>query len=461
MASGFYTWAKVAATNGNVDTTINMAEGMAPSAVNDSCRAIMARLAEYRDDTSGSITTGGTSTAFTLTTNQVFASLTVMDKQTITVVFHTTSGAAPTLAVDGLTAKSLRKYTGVAPSTGAFITGTPYQFTYYNTAGEFLLNSAALSANADLATAAAWTLKGNNTSGVATPTDFTIDALTAKVIPLAADEVPIWDAAGAAMKKATLSSLTNAFAPRGLIAGVTLSGGGSQTLTIASGVATSDDFTTLMSLVSNYTKTFSNWVVGSGNGGLDAGSIASNTWYHVYIIERLDTVVADVLISTSATAPTMPTNYTVKRRIGSIRTDATPNILAFTQFGDEFIWNAERSDVSISGTFSTTPANQTLSVPLGVQTWANIQVFVAQAGSNTCGGRFFPISSSDQATDSSSNAFGSVGVTAVGATAARVVESVRGILTNTSSQIRAVSDTGTASLNIVTTGWTDYRGRFT
>jgi hypothetical protein len=64
--------------------------------------------------------------------------------------------------------------------------------------------------NVSLATAPAWTLKGNNTSGSAAPQDFTIDALTVKATPLAADEVPIWDAAGAAMKKATLSSIGSA-----------------------------------------------------------------------------------------------------------------------------------------------------------------------------------------------------------------------------------------------------------
>jgi hypothetical protein len=61
--------------------------------------------------------------------------------------------------------------------------------------------------NVELANMAAWTFKGNNTSGSAAPSDFTIDALTAKTTPLAADEVPIWDAAGTAMKKATLSTL--------------------------------------------------------------------------------------------------------------------------------------------------------------------------------------------------------------------------------------------------------------
>lgn len=64
--------------------------------------------------------------------------------------------------------------------------------------------------NAELAAMAAWTIKGNVTSGSATPTDFTIDGLTVKASPAAADEIIIWDVAGAAIKKASVSSLASA-----------------------------------------------------------------------------------------------------------------------------------------------------------------------------------------------------------------------------------------------------------
>ena len=71
----FWKWSRTASSNATADSTINWAEGMAPSAVNDSARAMMARLAEWRDDVSGTITTGGTSTAYTVTSNQGFDTL--------------------------------------------------------------------------------------------------------------------------------------------------------------------------------------------------------------------------------------------------------------------------------------------------------------------------------------------------------------------------------------------------
>src|SRR5947207_15867764 len=103
-----FKWSKTAASNATADSTINWAEGQAPSAVNDSARAEMAAVAKWRDDISGTLTTGGTSTAYTLTTNSGFDSLANMSGAMITFVPHVTNGATVTLNVDGLGAKPLR-----------------------------------------------------------------------------------------------------------------------------------------------------------------------------------------------------------------------------------------------------------------------------------------------------------------------------------------------------------------
>lgn len=143
MATGLSSWSKTAASNATADSNVNMAEGMAPSAVNDSVRALMASMAMFRDDINGSIATGGTSTAFTVTSNQVFASLSAMDNAVIAFIPHTTSGAAPTLAVDGLTAKAIRMSTAVDMPSGVLVAGTPYVVTYEHGVGEFLLHNIA------------------------------------------------------------------------------------------------------------------------------------------------------------------------------------------------------------------------------------------------------------------------------------------------------------------------------
>ena len=72
----------------------------------------------------------------------------------------------------------------------------------------------------------------------------------------------------------------------------------------------------------------------SGAGGLDTGTIATSTWYSVWRIGKADGTRA-WLLSLSATAPTMPSGYTLKARVGWIRTDGTANKypLAFKQYG--------------------------------------------------------------------------------------------------------------------------------
>src|SRR5215475_10441328 len=99
---------------------------------------MMARVAEWRDDLSG-ITTGGTSTAYTITSNRVFGSLAVMDKAIVCFIPHTTSGVGPTLNVDGLGAKTIRTATGQNVDAGALVAGTPYQAIYVNASTEFIL----------------------------------------------------------------------------------------------------------------------------------------------------------------------------------------------------------------------------------------------------------------------------------------------------------------------------------
>jgi hypothetical protein len=72
----------------------------------------------------------------------------------------------------------------------------------------------------------------------------------------------------------------------------------------------------------------------TGANGLDTGTLAGSTWYYVWGIGKADGTVAG-LLSTSATAPTLPSGYTYKALLGSIRTDGTGNKypLSFIQYG--------------------------------------------------------------------------------------------------------------------------------
>jgi fatty acid/phospholipid biosynthesis enzyme len=104
----FYKWSQTASADATADSTINWAEGQAPSSVNDSARAMMAATAKYRDDIAGAIVTGGTSTAYTVTSYEVFDTLAHMNGQMIAFTPHATNAATVTLNVDSLGARPLR-----------------------------------------------------------------------------------------------------------------------------------------------------------------------------------------------------------------------------------------------------------------------------------------------------------------------------------------------------------------
>lgn len=135
----FYKWSRTAATNATADS-FTWAEGQAPSSVNDSARGMMAAAAKYRDDTAGSIVTGGTSTAYTLATFQSFTTLALLNGARLGFVPHTTCGATVTLAVDGLAAKPVRRISGLEIAAGDLIGGSVYIVTYNNADAVFYLN---------------------------------------------------------------------------------------------------------------------------------------------------------------------------------------------------------------------------------------------------------------------------------------------------------------------------------
>ncbi|HMH98877.1 MAG TPA: hypothetical protein VK577_20250, partial [Bradyrhizobium sp.] len=69
--AAFWQWSRTTATNSSVDPAINWTAGMSPSGIDPSGRAMMAAVAQYRDDISGAVGTSGTSTAYVVAnTNQ-------------------------------------------------------------------------------------------------------------------------------------------------------------------------------------------------------------------------------------------------------------------------------------------------------------------------------------------------------------------------------------------------------
>src|SRR3954470_17860810 len=140
-----YKWSQTASADATADSTINWAEGQSPSSVNDSARAMMAATAKYRDDIAGGITTGGSATAYTVASFQLFDTLAHLSNQKIAFVPHATNTNAPgvdaTLNVDGLGVKPIRMAPGIAIPNGTLVLGTPYVVTYNHLDSAFYLQN--------------------------------------------------------------------------------------------------------------------------------------------------------------------------------------------------------------------------------------------------------------------------------------------------------------------------------
>jgi hypothetical protein len=235
------------------------------------------------------------------------------------------------------------------------------------------------------------------------------------------------------------------------ISGLTLStAGGSGTFGIAAGVATDSTNAVTMLLNSAYTKTTSSWAVGTGSGGLDTGAIANTTWYHAYLIQRPDTGVVDVLFSLSATSPTLPTNYTYYRRIGSMLTDGSAHWVKFTQVGNRFLWGTMTNDIS-STTLSSTATNFATNTPLGVAVVALIRMDIGNA-SGAVAVLFSSLLETDQAPTASGLA------SLISAQAGSRTAGELQIITDTSQNIRGRSSSSATLVSGWTYGWIDLRG---
>ena len=244
---------------------------------------------------------------------------------------------------------------------------------------------------------------------------------------------------------------------RGYLNGLVLStAGSSTTFSVASGVANDSTFADFMLLSSSINKTMSAWVVGTGNGALDTGTIAASTWYHVHLIKRTDTGVVDVLISLSATAPTLPSPYTLFRRIGSLFSNASSQWMGFTQNGDEFLFTSPYSALN-GAALSTTVQTLNMLAPGSIRTNVLFNSELTSTGSTTAVTFFNP----DQGAQASGVPAGNVSLIC-GASSVVAVSGQFNVRTNAGSppQINWVSTVSSGGLlYLVQQGYIDTRGK--
>lgn len=126
----------------------------------------------------------------------------------------------------------------------------------------------------------------------------------------------------------------------------------------------------------------------SGAGGLDTGTIANSTFYAVHAIgDSYGVNAGSAMISTSATAPILPSGYDMFFRIGYVKTDGSAHILAFRQDGtglDRWMWYDAAIATGITAGSSATYAavDCSASLPASTPTMVNFLCVFSPTGTN-------------------------------------------------------------------------------
>ena len=101
----------------------------------------LASTSMFPDDIAGALVTGGSSTAYTLSSYRKYDTLARMHGAMIAFAPHASNGATVTLNVDGLGAKPLRLAPGLELQSNTLSAGTPYTATYSNVDGSWYLHA--------------------------------------------------------------------------------------------------------------------------------------------------------------------------------------------------------------------------------------------------------------------------------------------------------------------------------
>jgi hypothetical protein len=250
-------------------------------------------------------------------------------------------------------------------------------------------------------------------------------------------------------------------APRGYIDGLTMSNDTdtAHDISVSAGEATLIESTTGETRVlgvnsAAFVKQIDvDWAEGSAAGGFaSALTLSTSTWYHYFMIAKTDGQV-DFGYDTSTSAANLLTDasaYSFYRRIGSVLTDGSSNIIQFTQFGDTFLWTTPIHDISTAD-IGTSVQTVAISVPTGYRTQAIVMIDLDATTVESWAYVKSPDQADEAPVDSLPSSIRGAGVSSN--------SGVMSVLTDASAQITYRGATSTDDFELETIGWIDPRGR--
>lgn len=345
----FLDWDTTANNNSDVGG-VNIAEGCAPSGINNGMRTIMAQLRSGVDGKMVYVTKSANYTALGTDNGSYYrftasATLSLTAVATLAANWHmwvkadggdvtvdpngaeTINGAATLVIRNGESA--LIVSSGSAFFANLAPTNTPFTYSVktanytaldgdYNTTFRFT-SAATLAFDVTANLRTNWRIEvWNDSTGLVIidpDSTNTINGSTTLAIQ-PGQRMEIYKTSSTAFQGAFYADTYSGPQLQGYYFGLgltTATGDATNDVTVAAGaIAASSSPYNLLQLTSAITKQVdAAWAVGNNAGGLDTGSVGNNTYY-IIPIGRPDTGVVDILLSLSATAPTMPANYTLK-----------------------------------------------------------------------------------------------------------------------------------------------------
>ena len=196
-------------------------------------------------------------------------------------------------------------------------------------------------------------------------------------------------------------------------------------------------------------------MTGNDVGGMSSSlhPVSSSTWYHFFIFNAGGIVESG--FDTPVTGTNLAANHSATnlRRIGSVLTDGSSNIIPFIQLNDRFIWDVPVEDEN--GTAHTTAVSIALSTPEDLEVIAELLLHAADSSPTTQTNIL--VTALDIA-----NTLPTATLAHIRVGANYIVDSVRlQVKTNLNKQVRLRSsaiDSG-VGVDIMTMGWIDPRGR--
>jgi len=227
-------------------------------------------------------------------------------------------------------------------------------------------------------------------------------------------------------------------------------------ITIAIGSCADSTGGFMLALYSALTKQIdASWAAGTNAGGMATGSVANSTWYHVHLIRKTSNGQIDAIFDTSISAANIPSGWVAYRRIGSVLTDGSANIVDFIQDGDYFYWVIPPLDHQGAATSATWTA-KALSVPPDVRVGAFGYFQNGRGGADQ--GGLFALRATDASDVTPALNTGSVLSNVFSGSADQVPGDWGPVLTNTSREIAYYAAAASAQFELRTRGYIDRRG---